>query len=45
MRFKITTMSVMLDIGVGLIMLVRQCKKCCFAFSLLKTTIFIFKFS
>lgn len=45
MRFKITAMSVMLDIGVGLIMLVRRFKKCCFAFSLLKTIIFIFKFS
>lgn len=33
MRFKITTISVKLDVGLGLIVLVRQSKKNCLAFS------------
>lgn len=42
MRFKITAMSVMPDVGVGLIMLVRQFKKSCLAFSVLKMTKYLF---
>lgn len=43
---KTTAFSVMLDVGVGLIMLVRQFKKkkSCLAFSLLKMTRYLLSF-